>query len=43
LGGVHRDESFKSTIDMVVGEQTLAGILEESAEEVATLAAALQF
>ena len=43
LGGQEPDAGMKAAIDMAVGEETLASILKESAEEVASLTGALKF
>jgi len=43
MGGDQRGEGMKASIDMVIGEETLASILKESAEEVASLTGALNF
>lgn len=43
LGGEQHGEGMRASIDMVIGEDTLASILKESAEEVASLTGALNF
>lgn len=43
LGGVEKGEGMTASIDMAIGADTLASILEESAEEVDSLTGALQF
>ncbi len=42
LGGVERGEGMTARIEMVLGQETLSSVLEESAEEVASLTAALR-
>lgn len=43
LGGRERGEGMTASLDMALGEETLTGILEESAEEVGSLTGALKF
>ena len=43
LNGKEVDEAMTANIEMVIGEETLTLILEEAAEEVKSLTAALQF
>jgi HD-like signal output (HDOD) protein len=43
LGGGERGEGMTANIDMAIGAETLTGILEESAAEVASLTGALKF
>ena len=43
LGGREHGAGMTATIDMAIGAETLTSILEESAEEVASLTGALQF
>lgn len=43
LGGRERGEGMTASLDVALGEETLTGILEESAEEVVSLTGALKF
>ena len=43
LGSRKPGDGIKASIDLAIGEETLTGILEESAEEVRSLTAALRF
>lgn len=43
LGGLDRREGMTASIEMSIGKETLTGILEESADEVASLNRALHF
>jgi len=43
LGGSEEGEGMTARMDITIGQETLSSILEESAEEVASLTAALKF